>query len=160
MAEETLAAFLERRERELANKIAALQGSLRAMEAELHQVRSTRAAYSDFPPQTFGVVIGDKRLEADQDVQKDALNTFSKLIGQPTVKRLIRQVLASRAPNGATAAQIGDFIRDAYGRDVQPDTLRSQLARSKAQGMIEQRDGEWYLTKAGLMFDHPTSWPD
>ena len=122
------------------------------MEAELHQVRSTRAAYADFPSQTFGVVIGDKRLEDDPDVQKDALNMFSKLVGQPTIKQLIHQVLASRAPSGASAAQIGDFIRDAYGRDVQPDTLRSQLARSKAQGMIEQHSGAWFLTKRGKLY--------
>ena len=109
MTEETLAAFLERRERELTNKIAAVQSSLRAMEAELHQVRSTRAAYADFPSQTFGVVIGDKRLEDDPDVQKDALNMFSKLVGQPTIKQLIHQVLAK---NGSNAwATVSGVIR-------------------------------------------------
>ena len=73
-----------------------------------------------------------------------------------TIKELVKQVLVNRSPLGATTAQIADFIRDAYGRDVQPDSLRAQLARSKAQGMIELVGGEWQLTTV----DHPSSWKD
>ncbi len=177
MSDETLLDFLNRRERELTNKIAAAEGSvrqtqaaIREMQAELGQVLNAK--------QSFDEVGGKARLASERIDRMltengpkgpDSTHQSSERLPVPnpffgpqglTIKELIRQVLVNRSPLGATTAQIADFIRDAYGRDVQPDSLRAQLARSKAQGMIETDGGEWRLTPGGRMYDHPSSWDD
>ena len=171
MTEETLRAFLERRERELANQILALEGTLREKRVELAQVRiaKERVEAMGMPDVAFGVSIGDKRAADDPEgvegFQKVIVNATNGMFGpdasQLSIESLIQRALVSRGSQGATAVELGDFIRDAYGRDVQPDSLRAQLARSRARGMVEQLDGKWLLTRAGRWYgDQPSGGND
>jgi hypothetical protein len=165
MTEETLRGFLERRERELANQIVALEGALREKQLELAQVRiaKERVEATGVPDVAFGVKIGDTRAVADPEgvegFQKTVVNSTNRMFGpdasQLSIESLIQRSLLNRGPQGGTAPELCIFIRDAYGRDVQLDSLRAQLARSRSKGMVEQHDGRWFLTRAGRWYGDP-----
>jgi hypothetical protein len=90
---------------------------------------------------------------------------FPGLLGQAvhdsfagmTIKQLVRRALRDNHPNGMIAMALRDYIRNNYGRDVEPNSLRPQLARLKAAGWILQSGDVWLLSPAGLLYDHPTS---
>ena len=53
-----------------------------------------------------------------------------------TIKKLVIQALLDHLKMGANAALMRDFIRDAYGRKIEPSSLRPQLHRLKADGVL------------------------
>lgn len=80
-----------------------------------------------------------------------------------TIKELIIQALIDHFPNGGTLAQIRDFIRDGYGRQIEAASLRPQAHRLKADGVLGQDpttdtwnfiDGKRQIYR---MYNHPTS---
>src|SRR5262249_1423472 len=86
----------------------------------------------------------------------EALGSLASVPFEPqTIKEMILKALRDGFPLGADAQLIRDFIRDAYGQDIQADTFRSQLARLKAQGHIEHSHGWWQLTQAGTSDNAP-----
>ena len=161
MTEETLAAFLARRERELSNKLLAIDSSRRDIEIELAQVRIAKERAEALCPEGagFGVKIGDKRIVDDPEgvegFQKTVVSVTNKMIGpdaaELSIDSLIHRTLATRLNSGSTAAEIRDFIRDAYDRDIKADSLRAQLHRLKSRHFVEKRENKWFLTNIGAM---------
>ena len=85
-------------------------------------------------------------------------NALARVIGHPnaaryahmTIKQMVVQALFDHFPVGATAAQIREYIKDGYGRAVEPASLRPQMHRLKADRvLIHNPEGDlWDLPPA------------
>lgn len=66
-----------------------------------------------------------------------------------TIKQMVVQALLDHFPKGASAAEIREYIRDGYGREVDPSSLRPQMHRLKAAGVLLHyaADDVWNLPK-------------
>jgi hypothetical protein len=183
MADENLYAFLARRERELIHQIAGLKGQLSQIsgqlaqrEHELKEILRMRAAGTIagggsvpnlLPSKNTNAVISG---ETPQGRFVGRHYTIDAAPADPaqryvemTIKELVIQALLDHFPDGGTPVDIRDFIQDAYGRDIIPSSLRPQMHRLKADGVLGQdpstdtwnfRDGKRPLY---AMYDHPTS---
>jgi hypothetical protein len=158
--EETTARFLGRREQELLSRIAALRGQLMPLEAELAQVQQMRALL----PQSDSKAPSElaKAIAAGQAFQSVVGAVVNPYAGR-TIKDLTIQALIDAFPNGATVPELGEFMRTGYGRIIGQPSLRTQLHRLKAAGILEQSgpNDTWNFKegKRGLyaMYDHPAS---
>jgi hypothetical protein len=81
-----------------------------------------------------------------------------------TIKEVVIQALLDHFPKGGTAADIRDFIRDAYGRVIEPSSLRPQMHRLKADDVLKHDPSTdtWDFANPRkrqllAMYDHPTS---
>jgi hypothetical protein len=111
--------------------------------------------------------ISPEVVEAVKAVRK-ALDGFSSQLPDQkyqrmTHKELVVQALVDHFPDGGTMMQIRDFIRLGYGRTIEPSSMRPQMHRLKADGILGQdpstdtwnfQDGKRRLY---AMYDHPTS---
>ena len=158
--EETTSRFLGRREQELLSRIAALRGQLMPLEAELAQVQQMRAMLPQ--PDSKAPSELAKAIAAGQAFQSAVGASANPYAGR-TIKDLTIQALIDGFPNGATTAELGEFMRTGYGRIIGQPSLRTQLHRLKAAGILEQNGpfDNWNFKegKRGLysMYDHPTS---
>jgi hypothetical protein len=147
--DETLAEFLDRRERELTHRLAALQGEMTPIEAELAQIRRAKTAVQTLP--TFNALAGTgyagplmNFLSAGNRKKSSAELAAETLAGQAgrylhmTIKELIVRALLDNFREGASPAQLREFIRDAYGREIDRSSLSPQLSRLKAAGVVTQ----------------------
>ncbi|MGD0024764.1 MAG: hypothetical protein ABSC37_09085 [Xanthobacteraceae bacterium] len=147
---ETLAQFLERRERELLARVSALRGQLDPAEAELAQIQKVRGLLS------VAREAGRTDLASDAPIGP---NPFAQM----TIKELVVQAILDHFPTGGTAAQIRDFIRDAYGRTIEPSSLRPQMHRLKGDAVLthDPSTDTWNLTPEKRcqysMYNHPSS---
>ncbi len=70
--------------------------------------------------------------------------------GKPSIRSLIIQAMLAKPQflaNGATAPELREFIRDAYGREIERTSLSPQLSRLKDDGLLAlTTDGVWRLT--------------
>jgi hypothetical protein len=131
--EENLFQLINRREQELLNQISALRGQIEVKENELSYVQKAKAAtaisvsinhtIAPFTPTTETTVA---------PLPPEVVERFAGM----TIKKLIVQAMLDNFPHGATAARLRDFIRNAYGRPIEPSSLRPQLHRLKADGVI------------------------
>jgi hypothetical protein len=139
-SDETLRAFLDRRERELSDEIAALREQLTPKEGELAEVRRAKGSLGI----SSGVVhFTDDRASAAQSAEPASF--YDKL----TIKDLIIHALNEHFRSGASSKQLRDFIRDAWNRDIERTNLSPQLSRLKADGTVELDDqGNWILIKS------------
>jgi hypothetical protein len=139
--------LLNLREQELIHQISALRGQIEAKENELVYVRKAKAATSisvgvnqQEPPD-----LRTSRLFKIAPVTKDgALDFFKKL----SIKQLVMQAMLDHFRTGGTTSQaLRDFIRNAYGREIEQESLRPQLHRLKADGLLlhETGDDKWRL---------------
>jgi hypothetical protein len=64
-----------------------------------------------------------------------------------TMKQLVVKALKEHFPDGATAKQLREFIRDAWNRDIERANLSPQLSRLHGEDILEWRDGIWSLKK-------------
>jgi hypothetical protein len=166
--DEKLYTFLERRERELVHQIAALKGEIEPREIELAHVRSAMRQYRNFGSadrERLGAPAPDR--EAEQAVvvhaggdDQNLVHTiydiasgvarFSRSIKEAqdkheflafehlTIKELIVKALTDHYSHGASAMELCDFVRNAYGRDVERSSLSPQLSRLRDDGVVEQ----------------------
>jgi hypothetical protein len=144
MTEETLEQFLDRRERELSARLSAIRGQLAPIEAELEKIQKTRAALIFDTPSTASnqragatrsvtlAMIGDAPQRGMQSKYVPAENPYAG----KTIKELTIQALLDHFPLGGSASDIRDFIRDAYTRTIEPSSLRPQMHRLKADGIL------------------------
>jgi hypothetical protein len=132
--EESLPAFLARRERELTHQLAALRFQIESKEFELGHVRE---ASKRLPKPTTRL----SKVTAESD--------GSDL----SIKELVVRALFERfLVGGATPAQLREYFRDAYGRTIERSSLSPQLSRLKAEGRVMQDDGDiWRVTAAGAL---------
>lgn len=169
MTEETVEQFLVRRERELTARASAIRGQLAPVEAELVKVQRMRAVLPD-PNRSMNALSGiinqnDSNIPFKIAPPSNALvtPTVDATYANRTIKDLIIQTLIDAFPHGAKIGELRSFMRLGYSREVDQGSLRTQLHRLKAAGILGQdpstdtwnfRDG-----KRGLyaMYDHPTS---
>lgn len=167
--DESLYAFVTRREQELTHQLSALQSQLQLVrshiaqkEDELAEVRRIRSAR---------LAIAQGKASPDEPTLHVVINRQFKNLGperyaQMTIKELVVQALIDHFPEGATLAGIRDFIRDAYARTIQSSSLRPQMHRLKASNVLVQDDSSdlWNLRPEKrfeyALFDHPTSRAD
>lgn len=165
-SDEPLRDYLDRRERELVEEIEGLRNQLIPKEAELAEVRSAESA--------LGMTYGRNLLEdiSARATSVDASNMLQRssnaiapgawLMGSQsppvpipmpalydamTIKQLvIRALWDNFCETGATAAELCEFFRYAYGRDVERSSLSPQLSRLR-DIYIEQvaKTGKWQL---------------
>lgn len=183
MAEETTEQFLARRERELSARASALRGQLGSIEAELIKVQRMRGVLREEeqrPASALAKLLAPTHVGALSTTTPLSLSAHSSealesLAKHPsiesllspyagrTIKDLVIQALIDGFPNGATSAELRDFIAYGYSRTIDPGSLRTQLHRLKAAGILGQepfgdawnfRDGKRSLYS---MYDHPSS---
>jgi hypothetical protein len=129
---ESLYAFLERRSRELTNQIAALKSHLTACETELAHVQSAQRQFANFPEADRARMGFPMAMRQSHRLMEQ---TYSANL---TIKQLIMKAMRAHFKDGATAADLRDFIKDAYGRDIERASFSPQLSRLKAQGLLHQ----------------------
>jgi hypothetical protein len=176
--DENVRGILRRRHRELLHQIAALRGQLDPKEVELAEVKQLMAVLDmreDDPPWTAtGVAPPHGVMQAEgvaagvasvKGVGIGLLGIAGEMLTAPsehtqrfirmTIKDLVRQALSDNFRDGATPTQLREFIRDAYGREIDPDSLRPQLFRMREEGLINQIQGvgnlrgKWVLVLHG-----------
>ena len=163
---ERLYPYLARRERELVHELAALRSEIASKEIELAHVQRAKGTIDNLggedkarfgvpekitgvmnvteAPDTFsgtGIVSApllDGPLTPSEIVAQGALKHAERLAAM-TIKELVLKTLRDHFREGATTAQIREFIRDAYGRVIDPNSLRPQLSRLASEALI-QRD--------------------
>jgi hypothetical protein len=145
MADETVDQFLARRERELTAQISALHGQIAPKEAELLQIRRVKAALN-LDADLSKSLTSEAELPANHHLfttNYDAV--LASVIGgrsmppyhTMTIKELTIQALLDHFHVGGTAAGIRDFIRDAYGRAIEPASMRTQMHRLKVDSILK-----------------------
>lgn len=107
--------------------------------------------------------------EADRAIERlmanvrEIMSTAQAKYEKMTIKELAIQALLDQFPNGGTLADIRDFIRDGYGRTIEPSSFRPQMHRLKQDGILGQDPSTdtWNFRdkKRSLyaMYNHPTS---
>jgi hypothetical protein len=180
MTEETTEQFLNRRERQLMSRITALRGQLAPAESELAAIRQMRALLAEEmnehrelakltgspPPTSFDQIApppGSFELP-DQSIDSGTIAGFlAASFANRSIKDLVIQALIDAFPMGATTIELRSFISTGYSRTIDPGSLRTQLHRLKAAGILGRdvatdswnfRDGQRSLY---ARYDHPTS---
>lgn len=130
---EPLRELLTNRISDLQQRITDLYDQLRPLEAELSDAKKALNAIVsssgdlNFSPPTAQLHIG-------------ASSPYASL----TMKQLALKALSEHFPNGATASQLLQFFKDAYGRaDIVRSSLSPQLTRLKTDGLVERARLVW-----------------
>jgi hypothetical protein len=194
---ETLAQFLDRREKELLALVSALRGQLNPVEAELSEIQSFKtliaagraagltdnASNALLPQRNSNAVLetqfklsGLEEAQANIEVLNNNMEKFAESArqqienalypagtryGSMTIKELAIQAMIDHFPAGATTSDIREFVLAGYGRTIEANSLRAQMHRLKADGILSQTGEIWNLEprKRQLygMYNHPTS---
>ena len=97
---------------------------------------------------------------AEITIERNRRNVAAVLAGMPpspyenfTMKQLVVKALAEHFQNGATAKQLREFFRDAWGREIERANLSPQLSRLKWEKVIdlEEETGIWKLVPAKII---------
>jgi hypothetical protein len=86
---------------------------------------------------------------SDADARSHTHRFILETKNPPTIKDLILKALWNGfRETGATQAQLRQFIRDAYGREVDRTSMSPQIARLRDEKLLKQKGGEdnWRLT--------------
>jgi hypothetical protein len=144
---ETLRGFLTRREAELLGEVDALRAQLAPREKELADIRRAKT--------TLGIANIEptcRQQDRDAAYRMLAIALRKTVPAEMKIKDLIMRTLVDHFHGGATPAEIGDYIRDTYGRDIEPGSIRPNLARLREAGLIVH-DGlasRWILDPAAI----------
>jgi hypothetical protein len=156
------------RKAELESQRTAMRAHLARIEAELAEIQQAEKAlppvvgtFADAPNALDNIRPAISNAIVDVPIPGSVRLSFPALVSgdfsNMTIKQLVRRALRDNHPKGMVATALRRYIRDNYGRDVEQNSLRPQLARLKAAGWILQSGEVWFLSPAGLMYDHPTS---
>jgi hypothetical protein len=157
--DENLFVFAIRRAQELTSQIAALRGQMALMsgqlaqrEYELVRVQEILRAHE---LQAEGVAVKGVAIGAAVVTGEGVANRPMSEVAQlaqhfnaMTIKELVVRSLLDHFKQGAPAASIRDFIRDAYGRTIEPSSLRPQMHRLKSDSILthDPATDTWDLT--------------
>jgi len=145
-ANEPIGEFLVRRDRELTQQIDALRGQITPKEQEREQVRTAMRA------------LGLSAAEATYTIVGQPVELLTLPGGTLTIKQMVLAALRDHFHKGATPSELRDYMKTAYGRDVDRNSIGPQLARLRERGAVHQHnDGRWSITRAGKTYDYPTS---
>jgi hypothetical protein len=139
MPEESLRFFVERRERELVNRLDFARAQVNQLTAELAEVRRAKEALE--PIETLPGATGVLAAHEERDTPLVLANDPYPGMG---IKRLILLAFSDKPEfraHGAKASQIREFIRNAYRRDIDRATLSPQISRLQRDGFIEAGGG-------------------
>lgn len=114
-----LRAFISRREREIREQISALR-------SELSELR-----------------------EAKKSLQPVEVATSADTAGSPTIKDMVKAILADR-PHGLLAAEILAKIHRKFGVQIERTSLSPQLSRLRQEGHLHLEGGKWFPTQSFL----------
>ncbi len=166
MADETAIHFIQRRTQEVSAQIAALEGQLAPLKAELEKLNKMRAIWHEeaIITSTNTVTVGPLSLPAGYQVGSV---TLKRKIGQErydamSIKELIIQAFLDKFWQGARAVDIRSFIPAAYRRNIEPTSLRSALHRLKNDGVLhfDESNDMWHLNpdkrNEYALYDHPS----
>jgi hypothetical protein len=178
-SEETTSQFLVRRERELLAQASALRGMLGPLEEELADIQKAKNALAgkfeipadaaqdlgDALAKLGSIATKTERFDLAAEVNSLAelfspSNALRNLRGNMTIKQMVVQALIDHFPKGGSSAQIRDYIRNAYGRAIDPGSLRPQMHRLKADSILfhEPTSDTWNLTdhaRGSFLFSIP-----
>jgi hypothetical protein len=204
--DETFREFLDRRECELLEDIAARHAELVPKEAELAEIRRAKAALNILPIAgtnasltAVDLAVGSPVMPVVKFGVSDAIpNAFPQHVPPPprtpdpshfasddsqqiaalqasvrlrvaataalantadgpltlrvppyrhlTMKQLVVKALSEHFPQGATAKQLRDFFRDAWGREIARENLSPQLSRLRWDKIIGWKEPHlWFL---------------
>jgi hypothetical protein len=172
---ENLRDFLTRRDRELTQQVSAIRGELAPVEAELAEIRRAKSIMSNNSPTepseaaevATQIIMGGldpkntKLLFLDTGMLSDMFTAEGK-----TIKDLVVLALKNHFHQGAKPAELRDYIKNAYGRDVALTSISPQLSRLKEEGWVEQytpasgKESLWKLTSLAaidLLYDLPST---
>ena len=157
--EETLSDMLRRRERELIQQTAALRGLLVPKEKELEGVRKAMEAIGlqrSYAEELRPFLETGTQTESVNTVTASDLSTASPTLSSPTlgeftIKQMILAALKDHFHNGATPSELREYMRSAYNREIDRNSISPQLGRLRdEEGMVDQlSDGKWKLSKHG-----------
>jgi hypothetical protein len=166
-AEETLPDYLKRRERELVQQTAALRGMLAPKEKELAEVRQAmqvvgvQRSYTD-ELNTFldpdeknpygGGTPNQNPYQLLSEMAGQAGTPLPLLVESMTIKEMILRALSDHFHDGATPTELREYMRAAYSRDVDRNSISPQLARLRDEGHVQNANvlnesGKWQLTR-------------
>jgi hypothetical protein len=149
-----LRTFLEEREKHLEGEVAKLRALIAPLERELFEVRVAQRAVAKRSPEpqqrhlfpllkleTSGAAAEVwRRYFEDQEAQ--ATSPYHDL----TIKQLVLKALDEQFPSGATANQLLELFRGAWGRtEVVRTSLSPQLSRLRADHKIDRNGNLWFL---------------
>lgn len=157
--DEPLADYLKRKERELGQQVSSLRGMLAPKERELEEVRRAMQAIGLFAPSLESLI---REPQANGVVPNYAAGLAAFTAAQPlTIKAMILNALRDYFHEGATPAELRDYMRTVYGKEIDRNSISPQLTRLREQGAVEQSGGvvnpKWKLTRAGKWYGHPNS---
>jgi hypothetical protein len=169
---ETLHAYLQRRERELIHQIAAFRGELAPRERELTEVRQAMSAVG----LKTGNALTDMLVLSEDGLAKEVTNfveckrvsntliensvprafTFNEAMAAQsetsveTIKQLVLRAFTDHFHDGATPLELRTYINDAYGREIDRTSMGPQLSRMRDEGVLIQPlgtldEGKWRL---------------
>lgn len=147
--EETLADYLKRRERELMQQTAALRALLVPKEKALEEIRQAMQAIGVQPSYAEALM---PFLDQDQPP-----NPYVGILNQAeplTIKEMILRALATQLSDGATPSELSEYIRSAYNRSIDRNSISPQLARLRDEGLVENTNalsGKWQLALRGTI---------
>jgi hypothetical protein len=149
-----LRTYLEQREKQLESELGKLRGLLAPLERELFEVRvAQRAVARKSPEPQQRHLFGNLKLEVDEaaaEVWKQYLALQEAQANSPyfnlTIKELVLKALGEQFPSGATANQLLELFRGAWGRgEIARTSLSPQLSRLKAEHKIDRNGSQWFL---------------
>jgi hypothetical protein len=161
--DETLADYLKRRERELIQQTAAIRGLLAPKEQELATVRQAMQAigvqqsYVDQlqpfldqasdqpPPPTHGLLNSTEARPAPGILNSPAAGFPWEAL---TIKDMILNALKDHFHSGATPSELSEYMKTAYGRDVDRNSIGPQLARLRDERLVESGSGNALISGA------------
>jgi hypothetical protein len=161
MAEETTRQFINRRRKELTFQISALRGQLAPREQELADLNRMEAALTIAggapPPASTGLVDNLNPISGTSVSYVDAFQKFLEP-AQLTIKDMILQALGNHFHAGATPSELSDYMKSAYGREVDRNSISPQLARLREEGLVQNTNalnesGRWKVSVRGSIVD-------
>lgn len=154
----TLAQYLDIREKELESQRSVVLGHLKPIDDELAQVKKMKALIASAREAGLTDLASEALLAAPpqppsgpiEAVQTAALKALSE--ADLTIKEMILRALRDHFHNtGASPSELRDYMKSAYEKDIDRNSISPQLARLREESMVDQlSDGKWKLSKNGI----------
>lgn len=142
---ETLTSFLSSREAKLLRQIKDLRNTLAPLERELDDVRKAKSLIFERGDAFRGVQVIYKFPDDTVHVIPRVKVSKTSSPSDMTLKQMVVLALREQFPNGATAKELLQFFKNAWGRDVQRPSLSPQLSRLKEDRIIDRKGKVWSL---------------
>lgn len=153
----SLRRLLDEYERDILMRIDPVRKELGLLERQLADVRKARNAIAHEGTTSATVAAAQFEYRMIERLRRpvfhgggETVETAERPVSSPyaklTMKQLVRKALDEHFENGATASQLLDFFRDAWGRnDIVRSSLSPQLSRLKGEGVIRLDGKTWHL---------------